>query len=120
MRPTVIALLLSLAILVIACGGTSNTPSSAPGCHPSYEGACLDPSASDYDCTGGSGDGPLFTGRVRVVGLGIVVLLALAVASSGDRTTEPFWTPEEAIDVVKHDFLESFDHAECCPERVYR
>jgi len=37
-------------------------------CHPSYEGACLDTTASDYDCRGGEGDGPLYTGRVRVVG----------------------------------------------------
>lgn len=37
-------------------------------CHPSYKGACLDPSLSDYDCEGGSGDGPGYTGRVRVVG----------------------------------------------------
>jgi hypothetical protein len=37
-------------------------------CHPSYEGACLDPNAEDYDCIGGSGDGPLYTGQVRVVG----------------------------------------------------
>jgi hypothetical protein len=37
-------------------------------CHPSYEGACLDPAAYDYDCDGGSGDGPLYTGYVTVVG----------------------------------------------------
>jgi endonuclease YncB( thermonuclease family) len=37
-------------------------------CHPSYVGACLDPYASDYDCEGGSGNGPLYTGPVRVVG----------------------------------------------------
>jgi hypothetical protein len=37
-------------------------------CHSSYEGACLDPNAEDYDCIGGSGDGPLYTGLVRVVG----------------------------------------------------
>jgi endonuclease YncB( thermonuclease family) len=37
-------------------------------CHPSYEGACLRPDASDYDCLGGSGNGPYYTGRVRVVG----------------------------------------------------
>ena len=37
-------------------------------CHPSYKGACLDPNASDYDCLGGSGNGPKYTGRVRVVG----------------------------------------------------
>jgi len=37
-------------------------------CHPSYAGACLDPSSPDYDCSGGSGDGPDYTGFVRVVG----------------------------------------------------
>lgn len=37
-------------------------------CDPNYEGACLDPSASDYDCEGGTGDGPLYTGEVIVVG----------------------------------------------------
>jgi hypothetical protein len=37
-------------------------------CHSSYEGACLDPNASDYDCEGGSGDGPMYTGTVTVVG----------------------------------------------------
>jgi hypothetical protein len=36
-------------------------------CHPSYSG-CLDPRASDYDCTGGSGNGPNYTGKVRVLG----------------------------------------------------
>jgi len=38
------------------------------GCHPSYEGACLDPSQYDYDCEDGSGDGPAYTGYVTVVG----------------------------------------------------
>src|SRR5690348_9954492 len=37
-------------------------------CDPSYTGACLDPYASDYDCEGGSGDGPEYTGPVTVVG----------------------------------------------------
>jgi spore coat protein U-like protein len=37
-------------------------------CDPSYEGACLNPTASDYDCEGGSGDGPEYTGTVTVVG----------------------------------------------------
>ena len=40
----------------------------AQSCHPSYVGACLLPNASDYDCRGGSGNGPYYTGRVRVVG----------------------------------------------------
>jgi len=37
-------------------------------CDPNYSGACLDPNASDYDCAGGSGDGPEYTGPVQVVG----------------------------------------------------
>jgi len=48
-------------------------PPAAPApvsnnCHPSYEGACLDPNSSEYDCEGGSGNGPDYTGPVRVVG----------------------------------------------------
>lgn len=43
-------------------GGSSN-------CHPSYTGACLLPNASDYDCAGGSGNGPYYVeGPVYVVG----------------------------------------------------
>jgi hypothetical protein len=38
-------------------------------CNPNYAGACLLPSASDYDCEGGSGDGPYYTGEVTVVGV---------------------------------------------------
>jgi len=38
-------------------------------CDPNYEGACLDPNASDYDCEGGSGNGPDYTGEVRVTGV---------------------------------------------------
>ncbi|MEU2033033.1 hypothetical protein [Nocardia amamiensis] len=37
-----------------------------PGCHPSYD-PCL-PMVSDVDCEGGGGDGPVYTGRVRVIG----------------------------------------------------
>lgn len=40
---------------------------AAEECNPNYSG-CLDPSASDYDCEGGSGDGPLYTGTVEVIG----------------------------------------------------
>jgi hypothetical protein len=35
-------------------------------CHPSYE-PCV-PIASDVDCEGGSGNGPAYTGTVRVIG----------------------------------------------------
>jgi hypothetical protein len=41
---------------------------AATECDPSYSGACLDPYASDYDCEGGSGNGPDYTGEVVVVG----------------------------------------------------
>ena len=41
----------------------------ASECDPNYSGACLDPYASDYDCEGGSGDGPYYTGPVEVVGV---------------------------------------------------
>lgn len=40
----------------------------AAECDPNYSGACLDPYASDYDCAGGSGNGPEYTGPVAVVG----------------------------------------------------
>lgn len=40
----------------------------ASECDPNYSGACLDPAAYDYDCEGGSGDGPEYTGTVSVVG----------------------------------------------------
>jgi hypothetical protein len=42
-------------------------PEPAASCHPSYD-PCLDPNASDYDCEGGSGDGPNYTGFVTVKG----------------------------------------------------
>jgi hypothetical protein len=37
-------------------------------CHPSYRGACLRRGIGDYDCAGGSGNGPNYVGFVRVVG----------------------------------------------------
>jgi hypothetical protein len=42
--------------------------SGGGSCDPNYVGACLDPSSPDYDCEGGSGDGPDYTGMVEVVG----------------------------------------------------
>jgi hypothetical protein len=46
----------------------SSAGSATSDCDSSYEGACLDPDATDYDCEGGSGDGPEYTGVVTVVG----------------------------------------------------
>jgi beta-lactam-binding protein with PASTA domain len=45
-------------------------PTAAPprDCHPSYPDVCLRPDASDYDCEGGSGNGPYYvSGPLRVL-----------------------------------------------------
>lgn len=39
----------------------------APRCHSSYSG-CLKPNSGDYDCAGGTGNGPNYTGSVEVLG----------------------------------------------------
>jgi beta-lactam-binding protein with PASTA domain len=44
-------------------------PPTAPprNCDPSYPDVCLDPDAEDYDCAGGSGNGPKYVeGPLRV------------------------------------------------------
>ena len=44
-------------------------PTTTPerDCDPSYPDVCLDPDAADYDCAGGSGNGPEYVdGPVRV------------------------------------------------------
>jgi hypothetical protein len=41
-------------------------PPPAPSCDPNYSG-CV-PIASDVDCSGGSGDGPAYTGYTTVIG----------------------------------------------------
>ena len=39
----------------------------APNCDPSYPDVCLDPAVEDYDCAGGSGNGPEYVdGPTRV------------------------------------------------------
>ncbi len=44
-------------------------PPKPPNCHPSYANVCLKIGAGDYDCAGGSGNGPNYvSGPVRVVG----------------------------------------------------
>jgi hypothetical protein len=63
---SVLGVLLLCAGILVA--GSAAAPAAKKRCHPSYRGACLDPRASDYDCIGGSGNGPKYTGRVRVVG----------------------------------------------------
>ena len=56
------------SITLVVAKAPPQTAPAPSGCHPSYTGACLDPNASDYDCAGGSGDGPKYTGFVHVVG----------------------------------------------------
>jgi hypothetical protein len=42
---------------------------AAKRCHPNYRGRCLKRNASDYDCAGGSGNGPYWvSGPFRRVG----------------------------------------------------
>jgi micrococcal nuclease len=44
------------------------TTTEASNCHPSYEGQCVPVGVSVVDFLGGTGDGPYYTGRVKVVG----------------------------------------------------
>jgi hypothetical protein len=46
----------------------ADSDDSGGDCDPNYSGACLKPDSPDYDCSGGSGDGPDYTGPVQVVG----------------------------------------------------
>jgi resuscitation-promoting factor RpfB len=57
-----------ITLIVAKAAPPPPAPVPSSSCHPSYKGACLDPNASDYDCAGGSGDGPKYTGFVTVVG----------------------------------------------------
>jgi hypothetical protein len=68
MRSVVVLLGVLLCLLAAGPVTAAKKPKPAKRCHPSYTGACLDPTASDYDCRGGSGNGPKYTGKVRVVG----------------------------------------------------
>lgn len=45
----------------------TSAPKTSNNCNTNYSG-CLNPNASDYDCAGGSGDGPYYTGQVAVIG----------------------------------------------------
>jgi hypothetical protein len=50
-----------------AKAAAAKAAAQAQSCNPNYSG-CLDPNASDYDCDGGSGNGPYYTGTVKVIG----------------------------------------------------
>ena len=83
MRGTPLAFLALVAVLTLSCTKTKEVTveqtvvvketvvvvATPPSCHPSYEGVCLRVDAGDYDCAGGSGDGPNYVrGPFRVVG----------------------------------------------------
>lgn len=52
-----------------AAGILPVVPGPAPSCHASYQGGCLAIGAGDYDCAGGSGNGPNYIGGpIYVVG----------------------------------------------------
>jgi hypothetical protein len=67
----------SFSLTVIACAAIalpaaaahSAQPVTKKKCDPAYKGRCLRPDVSDYDCAGGSGNGPYYvSGPFRVVG----------------------------------------------------
>jgi hypothetical protein len=63
-------ILISLALAGVAAVPTQTWGAAAKRkCDPNYRGACLRPNVSDYDCAGGSGNGPYYVrGPIRVVG----------------------------------------------------
>lgn len=78
---TVAALASAVAVAVptAAVAGHPTAPAAAKAakkkprkkqkCDANYRGACLKPNVSDYDCAGGSGNGPYYVrGPIRVVG----------------------------------------------------
>ena len=61
-----------VAVVIYANDGcqfdtSSQDLTSSGSCDPNYSG-CLNPGASDYDCLGGEGNGPQYTGYVTVKG----------------------------------------------------
>jgi hypothetical protein len=59
-------------VAAAATAGATADPTAAKrrqSCDSNYSGRCLKPNVSDYDCGGGSGNGPYYVyGPFRVVG----------------------------------------------------
>lgn len=56
-------------VAAIVCAAVPSADAASKKCHSSYKGACLKKNAGDYDCAGGSGNGPNYVrGPIRVVG----------------------------------------------------
>lgn len=102
---TVLAVALTVGFIAF-----SSTSSEGQSCHTSYTGDCLQPGASDYDCAGGGGNGPLYVQyQVQVVGpdvfdldrdgngIGCESLPVMSSAPGPEPDTGP--EPEPASDV---------------------
>jgi len=63
-----VAAVVALPVAGNAAARPTQSSQTKRKCHPSYKLKCLKPNASDYDCIGGSGNGPYYTGLVKVVG----------------------------------------------------
>jgi hypothetical protein len=64
-----------IPVLVLSAAALTASVVIAPAasgkqkCDSNYKGRCLKPNVSDYDCAGGSGNGPYYvSGPFRVVG----------------------------------------------------
>jgi hypothetical protein len=62
------AISIVLVVSTAGCGSPDHSRGASRQCDANYNGACLNPNSPDYDCVGGSGNGPDYTGLVRVVG----------------------------------------------------
>lgn len=52
----------------VVSGPVPPPPPPSPRCHPSYPDVCIPIGSADYDCAGGSGDGPNYIrGPIRVL-----------------------------------------------------
>ncbi len=60
LAPTTTAVPITTPAIVTAPPPAAPPAAEEEGCHSSYEGVCL-PFASDVDCAGGSGNGPVYT-----------------------------------------------------------
>jgi hypothetical protein len=68
LKPRLVLLLLVALTSFVAWQSAASARPTKSRCHSSYKLKCLKPNAYDYDCLGGSGNGPLYTGLVKVVG----------------------------------------------------
>jgi hypothetical protein len=56
-------------LAALSAPAAHGTVAAKQKCDPAYKGKCLKPNVSDYDCAGGSGDGPYYVaGPSKVVG----------------------------------------------------